>query len=79
MYKFVMYGPVLVTIGVLGMLGNILSIVVFTRSSMKKSAIHVILIGKYDNIFNNTKVMNRTFASVLSLENKIHRSLSEKQ
>ena len=37
MYKFVMYGPVLVTIGVIGMLGNILSIVIFTRSSMKTS------------------------------------------
>ena len=50
MYKFVMYGPVLVTIGVIGMLGNILSIVVFTSSSMRKSAINLILIGKYDNM-----------------------------
>ena len=45
LFKQVMYGPVLVTIGILGMFGNVISIIVFTRSSMKKSAINVILIG----------------------------------
>ena len=46
MYKFLMYGPVLVTISIAGMIGNTLSIIVFTRSSMKKTAINAILIGK---------------------------------
>ena len=47
LFKLVMYGPILVTIGILGMFGNVLSIIVFTRSSMKKSAINAILIGKH--------------------------------
>ena len=41
-----MYGPVLTTIGVLGVIGNIISLVVFTRPTMKKSAINTILIGE---------------------------------
>ena len=45
-FEYVMYGPVLVTIGVLGVIGNILSLVVFTRPTMNKSAINTILIGK---------------------------------
>ena len=48
LFKLVMYGPILVTIGILGMFGNVLSIIVFTRSSMKKSAINAILIGKVE-------------------------------
>ena len=52
LFKFVMYGPVLVTIGALGIIGNILSIIVFSRASMDKSAINVILIGKYKNLTN---------------------------
>ena len=49
-FKYVMNGPVLVTIGTLGMIGNILSIIIFTRSSMKTSAINTILIGKKKQI-----------------------------
>ena len=45
-FGYVMYGPVLVTIGVLGVIGNIISLIVFTRPTMKKSAINTILIGK---------------------------------
>ena len=46
-YKWFMYGPVLVPMGTLGIIGNILSIVVFTRPSMKNSALNCILIGKH--------------------------------
>ena len=46
-YKWFMYGPVLVPIGTLGIIGNILSIIVFTRPSMKNSALNCILIGKH--------------------------------
>ena len=50
-YKWVMYGPVLVPIGTLGIIGNILSIIVFTRPSMKNSALNCILIGKHTPLF----------------------------
>ena len=40
-----MYGPVLTVIGCFGLLGNTLSIIVFTRSCMK-NALNFILVGK---------------------------------
>ena len=40
-----MYGPVLTVIGCFGLLGNTLSIIVFTRSCMK-NALNIILVGK---------------------------------
>ena len=42
-----MYGPVLVPIAALGIIGNILSVIVYSRPSMKKSAISIILIGLF--------------------------------
>ena len=45
LFEYVMYGPVLVPIAALGIIGNILSIIVYTRPSMRKSAINIILIG----------------------------------
>ena len=42
-----MYGPVLVPIAALGIIGNILSVIVYSRPSMKKSAINIILIGLF--------------------------------
>ena len=47
LFKLVAYGPILVVIAILGIFGNILSIIIFTRSSMKKSAINFIFIGKH--------------------------------
>ena len=47
LFEYVMYGPVLVPIAALGIIGNILSIIVYTRPSMRKSAINIILIGMY--------------------------------
>ena len=49
-YKYVMYGPVLTVIGCFGLLGNTLSIIVFTRSCMK-SALNFILVGKQIRTF----------------------------
>ena len=48
-YKYVMYGPVLTVIGSFGLLGNTLSIIVFTRSCMK-NALNFILVGKGTSI-----------------------------
>ena len=42
-----MYGPVLVPIAAMGIIGNILSVIVYSRPSMKKSAINIILIGLF--------------------------------
>ena len=47
LFEYVMYGPVLVPIAALGIIGNILSIIVYTRPSMRKSAINILLIGLY--------------------------------
>ena len=46
-FEYFMYGPVLVPIAALGIIGNILSIIVYSRSSMRKSAINIILIGLF--------------------------------
>ena len=53
-YKWFMYGPVLVPIGTLGIIGNILSIIVFTRPSMKNSALNCILIGKHIPLWSSS-------------------------
>ena len=42
-----MYGPVLVPIAALGIIGNILSVIVYSRPSMKKSAINIKIIGLF--------------------------------
>ena len=44
-FEYVMEGPVLVPIAALGIIGNMISIIVYTRPSMRKSAINNILIG----------------------------------
>ena len=46
-FENIMYGPVLVPIAALGIIGNILSVIVYSRPSMKKSAINIILIGLF--------------------------------
>ena len=45
-YGWVVSGPIQITLSILGVIGNILSIIVFTRPTMK-SDINFILIGKY--------------------------------
>ena len=42
--EFVVYGILLVGVGILGLLGNVISIVVLTRPQMK-SSINIILVG----------------------------------
>ena len=42
-----MYGPVLVPIAAFGIIGNILTVIVYSRPLMKKSAINIILIGLF--------------------------------
>ena len=42
--EFVIYGILLVGVGILGLLGNVISIVVLTRPQMK-SSINIILVG----------------------------------
>ena len=46
-FEHLMYGPVLVPIAALGIIGNILSVIVYSRPSMRKSAINIILIGLF--------------------------------
>ena len=46
-FEYFMYGPVLVPIAALGIIGNILSIIVYSRPSMRKFAINIILIGLF--------------------------------
>ena len=46
-FEYFMYGPVLVPIAALGIIGNFLSIIVYSRPSMRKSAINIILIGLF--------------------------------
>ena len=41
------YGPVLVPIATFGIIGNILTVIVYSRPLMKKSAINIILIGLF--------------------------------
>ena len=45
-YGWVVSGPIQITLSILGVIGNVLSIIVFTRPTMK-SDINFILIGKY--------------------------------
>ena len=49
LFKYVMYGRVLTTVGCLGLIGNFLSIIVFTRASMKSAAINFLLIGEQNS------------------------------
>jgi len=60
-YKWFMYGPVLVPIGTLGIIGNILSIIVFTRPSMKNSALNCILIALaiFDTLYLLSMTINK--------------------
>ena len=44
----VICGVLLSTFGILGIVGNILSIIVFTRPSMKKSGNSIIFCGTFD-------------------------------
>ena len=46
-FEYLMYGPVLVPIAALGLIGNIFSVIVYSRPSMRKSAINIILIGLF--------------------------------
>ena len=68
-YKWFMYGPVLVSIGTVGIIGNILSIIVFTRPSMKSSALNCILIGKPKSTFilsYSSQVNNKSWINHLT-------------
>ena len=42
-----MSGPIRIVLGIIGAIGNIVSIIIFTRPHMTKSDVNFVLIGKY--------------------------------
>lgn len=53
-----MSGPIRTTLSILGTIGNILALIVFTRPSMGKTETNYILIGKKFEISNVLWVVN---------------------
>ena len=47
LYAYWMSGPIRIVLGIIGAIGNIVSIIIFTRPHMTKSDVNFVLIGKY--------------------------------
>ena len=45
-----MSGPIRIVLGIIGAIGNIVSIIIFTRPHMTKSDVNFVLIGKYQSL-----------------------------